>query len=111
MLKWLASGLFAIWCAAQSPVAAVPPAHQPAFQLDVPNPTADKPQSKLWFARNSWWAWLLCQSGSIIWQRTPNGWQRKKPSTKRSVTYQAAPMCYPPETPSAPYLLKASDSR
>ena len=28
---------------------------RPAFTVDVPSPTMDKPQSKLWFAHGAWW--------------------------------------------------------
>lgn len=50
---------------------------RPAFQVDVPNPTKDKPQSKLWFARGAWWAWLPVMGGSSVWKRTDGGWQRQ----------------------------------
>lgn len=72
----LTCAIIALLCAPVSTVAAEPPAHQPVFQLDIANPTADKPQSKLWFARSSWWAWLPNRNGSSIWQRTASGWQR-----------------------------------
>lgn len=52
-------------------------AQQPAFRVDVANPTRDKPQSKLWFAYDTWWAWLPTSDGSSVWCRTPNGWQRQ----------------------------------
>ena len=47
---------------------------RPVFQLDVPHPTADKPQSKLWFARGSWWACLPTLDGNQLWKRSPAGW-------------------------------------
>ena len=50
---------------------------RPVFRVDVPYPTKDKPQSKLWFARGSWWAWLPVRGGSSVWRRTDQGWQRQ----------------------------------
>jgi hypothetical protein len=47
------------------------------LEVDVPAPTKDKPQSKLWFAQGNWWAWLPVSGGSGIWRRTPSGWQRQ----------------------------------
>ena len=47
---------------------------RPVFKLDVSNPTADKPQSKIWYARCSWWACLPAQDGNQIWRRSPTGW-------------------------------------
>lgn len=55
---------------------AVAAAGQPVIRVAQPNPTQDKPQSKLWFARGSWWAWLPDRGGSGIWRRTAAGWQR-----------------------------------
>ncbi len=49
----------------------------PVFRVDAKYPTQDKPQSKLWFARGTWWAWLPDGSGSGIWKRTPRGWLRQ----------------------------------
>jgi hypothetical protein len=49
----------------------------PAFRVDVPYPTKDKPQSKLWFDHRTWWAWLPTSDGSSIWRRTSEGWQRQ----------------------------------
>lgn len=58
-----------------------PPANgfpsRPVFQVDVIAPTKDKPQSKLWFAQGTWWAWLPVRGGSSIWRRTASGWQRQ----------------------------------
>lgn len=48
---------------------------QPVFQVDVPDPTADKPQSKLWFADGSWWVVLPRLGGPSLWQRTASGWK------------------------------------
>lgn len=46
----------------------------PIFQVDVAAPTADKPQSKIWFDKNTWWALLPHQSGPSLWKRTSEGW-------------------------------------
>ncbi len=48
---------------------------QPVIKVDTPNPTADKPQSKLWYMDNCWWAILPRSSGPSLWQRTENGWK------------------------------------
>lgn len=50
---------------------------QPVLQVDVANPTKDKPQSKLWSAHGAWWAWLPVKGGSSIWKRGSEGWQRQ----------------------------------
>jgi hypothetical protein len=52
------------------------PMSRPVMRVAVVDPTQDKPQSKLWFARGSWWAWLPARDGSSIWRRTKRGWQR-----------------------------------
>ena len=49
---------------------------RPVFKLDVPGPTADKPQSKIWYARGSWWACLPARDGNQIWRRSSTGWAR-----------------------------------
>ncbi len=50
----------------------------PVFSVDVPSPTADKPQSKIWFARGTWWAWLPVKGGSSVWRRAADGnWSRQ----------------------------------
>ncbi len=46
----------------------------PVIRTDHPNPTADKPQSKLWYMYDSWWALLPRSSGPSLWQRTKKGW-------------------------------------
>ncbi|MBL8226965.1 MAG: hypothetical protein JNL98_00745 [Bryobacterales bacterium] len=51
---------------------------QPVIDTGVPAATKDKPQSKLWFAAGTWWAWLPVKSGSAIWRRTPSGWERQR---------------------------------
>lgn len=48
---------------------------QPIFQTGVPNPTQDKPQSKLWLARGRYWAWLPVPGGSTLLERTATGWR------------------------------------
>lgn len=56
---------------------------QPVFQVDYPNPTADKPQSKLWYMDKSWWTILPKANGPSLWQRTDNGWiEHKEINTK-----------------------------
>ena len=59
-----------------------PPRHlKPVLQMGRPGATADKPQSKLWWARGHWWAWLPHGAaeagiGGRIWQRAKTGhWQ------------------------------------
>lgn len=47
---------------------------RPAFQVDHRSPTADKPQSKLWFAGGVWWALLPGAKSPTLWQRTDQGW-------------------------------------
>lgn len=44
------------------------------FQVDFSCPTADKPQSKLWYMDNSWWAILPKSNGPSLWQRSSSGW-------------------------------------
>lgn len=46
----------------------------PVFRVDYSFPTSDKPQSKLWFSDNCWWAILPRAEGPSLWQRFPNGW-------------------------------------
>ncbi len=50
---------------------------QPVFQVDHRNPTQDKPQSKLWFAHDTWWALLPTVAGPSLWQRSPAGWSEQ----------------------------------
>jgi len=69
---WAATSAGA-WCDVLADEALAP---TPVLQLDVPNPTTDKPQSKLWFAQGTWWAWLPNREGSSVWRRTTSGWQR-----------------------------------
>ncbi len=74
ILTWLAAGLAVavalLWFAQREAAPA-------AFRLDLPYPTETKPQSKLWFARGHWWAWLPVQGGSSVWKRRAEGWQRE----------------------------------
>ena len=50
---------------------------QPVIHCHTPDPTRDKPQSKVWYAQGGWWAWLpYGEQGSRVWKRTPDGnWQ------------------------------------
>lgn len=48
-----------------------------AFQTGVPFATKDKPQSKIWYAHRSWWAWLPVKEGSAVFRRTQAGWRRE----------------------------------
>lgn len=52
------------------------PAHstQPVIRVDVPSPTADKPQSKLCYTEGSWWALLPKSTGPSLSQRSAAGW-------------------------------------
>lgn len=75
-LAWAAIWTVACLRPAESALAEIPGSQQPAFKVDVGNPTADKPQSKLWFANDSWWAWLPTRDGSSVWRRTAAGWRR-----------------------------------
>ena len=49
----------------------------PVIHCDTPNPTRDKPQNKLWYAKGTWWAWLpQGAKGSRIWRKdTRGGWR------------------------------------
>ncbi|RKD90363.1 hypothetical protein [Mangrovibacterium diazotrophicum] len=46
----------------------------PVFQVDYANPTADKPQSKLWYLDQCWWAIIPKSNGPSLWERTSSGW-------------------------------------
>ncbi len=50
------------------------PVEYPVFKVDYPFPTADKPQSKLWYMEDCWWAIMPRSNGPSLWQRTNNGW-------------------------------------
>ncbi|MBX3175961.1 MAG: hypothetical protein KF886_01240 [Candidatus Hydrogenedentes bacterium] len=58
-----------------APAEAFAPAANPAFQLDYASPTADKPQSKLWYMDGCWWALLPRATGPSLWRRTDAGWR------------------------------------
>src|SRR5262249_33835147 len=45
------------------------------IQLDAPNPTRDKPHSKLWLPQATGWAWRPTGQGRGVWGRTALGWQ------------------------------------
>lgn len=47
-------------------------------------PTADKPQSKLWFMDACWWTILPDSLGPTLWQRTDTGW-KEHPEISSSV--------------------------
>lgn len=47
---------------------------RPCLQVDVPHPTEDKPQSKLWYSHGAWWALLPSAAGPTLWQRSGSGW-------------------------------------
>ena len=51
------------------------PASRPVFQVDFVYPTADKPQSKLWYKDGCWWTILPRSGGPSLWQRTGSGWK------------------------------------
>jgi hypothetical protein len=74
-------GRLVLAAAGLGPVAVLPGCSQPRALLDAPviqchckDPTADKPQSKVWFARGRWWAWLRWgKSGGRLWRREGRG--------------------------------------
>lgn len=57
---------------------------EPTFKVDFKGrnhlytPTADKPQSKLWFMDSRWWALLHANTGPSLWERTRDGWVEHK---------------------------------
>lgn len=60
---------------AQKPKDKTEPGSIPVFQVDFASPTRDKPQSKLWYMDDSWWAILPRASAPSLWQRTDAGWK------------------------------------
>ena len=48
---------------------------KPSFKVNYSMPTADKPQSKLWYMNNCCWALLPDKDGPSLWQRTDEGWK------------------------------------
>ncbi len=49
---------------------------QPVIRTGVAAATQDKPQCKLWFAHEQWWAWLPTPGGSSVYARNSAGWIR-----------------------------------
>ena len=75
---WLGVGLYlltTIPISAQKISGTDFPTTRPVFKVDFAYPTADKPQSKLWYMAKSWWTLLPRASGPSLWQRTETGWQ------------------------------------
>ncbi|WP_158860280.1 hypothetical protein [Lunatibacter salilacus] len=66
--------------------AVVPSSTQAVFQVDVPYPTADKPQSKLWYMEGAWWTILPTSTGPSLWKRGRKGWEEKKNVRKSLAT-------------------------
>jgi hypothetical protein len=58
-------------------IAAVLGAAGPVFETGVAAATKDKPQSKLWFAQGTWWAWMPQAAGSSLWRRAGSRWERR----------------------------------
>ncbi len=62
---------------------------KPSFHVNfsgsshISTPTADKPQSKLWYMDSSWWAVLPDSSGPTLWQRTNSGWKEHNKVSNR----------------------------
>lgn len=47
---------------------------EPVIDCSAAYPTRDKPQSKVWYAKGCWWAWLpFGDSGGRLWRRGPGG--------------------------------------
>jgi hypothetical protein len=63
-------------------VSGIAASRHPVFQVDASYPTADKPQSKVWFASGSWWALLARKSGPSLWQRADSGWREDQRVTR-----------------------------
>ena len=47
---------------------------KPVFKVDVSDPTADKPQHKLWYQFGCWWAIIPRSNHPSLWQRRSDGW-------------------------------------
>jgi hypothetical protein len=72
-MRWLILGL--VWVCHPLGMFAAPGAStHPVFRVDRPYPTADKPQSKLWYGSGSWWALLPGAGSPSLWQRSATGW-------------------------------------
>ncbi len=69
--------LFIVYCTCTMVIGLAGAADAPVLRVDVPFPTRDKPQSKIWHAHNHWWAWLPAKAGSSVWRRTEAGWKRE----------------------------------
>ena len=54
--------------------AAIAADQHPVITVDYAHPTADKPQSKVWYAADRWWALLPRSAGPSLWERTEDGW-------------------------------------
>ncbi len=67
--------LVGVAVAAAAAVAAAPTAA--VIQCHTKDPTQDKPQSKLWYARGHWWAYLPAgATGGRVWRRlAPGRWR------------------------------------
>ncbi|MES2457512.1 MAG: hypothetical protein V4594_18290 [Bacteroidota bacterium] len=76
------SACILLGCSMQARAQLYPVSHTPVFKVDVPNPTMDKPQSKLWYMDGQWWALLPKSSGPSLWQRTAKGWTEDANVTK-----------------------------
>lgn len=61
-----------------------PSSTKAVLQVDVPYPTADKPQSKLWHMKGDWWAILPTSSGPSLWKRGKKRWVEHK-SVRKSL--------------------------
>jgi hypothetical protein len=70
----VASCLWLSWLCARG-LADIPFA-QPVIQTGVAAATQDKPQCKVWYAHERWWAWLPSRDGSAVYVRGPSGWVR-----------------------------------
>lgn len=74
--------LLSVYLSAQKNGGIITPTLHPSFQVDFNSPTADKPQSKLWYMFGSWWALLPKSTGPSLWQRTNDGWKEDIEITK-----------------------------
>ena len=63
---------------------------EPVIDCATAYPTRDKPQSKLWYAKDCWWAWLpFGDQGGRLWRRGPGGaWS---PQTRLDSSLKALP--------------------
>ncbi|MFC1613847.1 hypothetical protein ACFL5K_00950 [Gemmatimonadota bacterium] len=71
MLLILSFLLPVILCACPTLIAQTP---EPVIDCGTAYPTRDKPQSKIWYAHDSWWAWLPNGgAGGRLWRRGAEG--------------------------------------